>query len=90
LGGRRESGVAVVAEQTRLADDIAAAGLIVTGEGRFADQSSQGNVVSAVAAGARRRGVPVLVLAGPVSLDAANQLAGMAAAAAAQLRTDRE
>ena len=47
------------------------ADLIVTGEGRFDDQSLHGKVVSALAAGARRRGVPVLVLAGQVTLDAA-------------------
>lgn len=71
LGGRRESGAAVIAEATGLAGDIAAADLIVTGEGRFDDQSLHGKVVSALAGGARDRGVPVLVLAGQVTLAAA-------------------
>ena len=53
LGGRRESGAAIIAEHTRLADDVAAAQLVITGEGRFDDQSLHGKVVSALAAGAR-------------------------------------
>lgn len=71
LGGRRESGAAVIAEHTGLAADIAAADLIVTGEGRFDDQSLHGKVVSALAAGARRHRTPVLVLAGQVTLEPA-------------------
>lgn len=69
LGGRRESGAAVIAEHTGLAGDIADADLIITGEGKFDDQSLRGKVVSALAAGARRRGTPVLVLAGQVTLE---------------------
>jgi glycerate kinase len=71
LGGRRESGAAVIAEHTRLADDVATAELLITGEGRFDDQSLHGKVVSALAAGARSRRIPVLVLAGQVTLDEA-------------------
>lgn len=81
LGARRESGAAVIAEHTRLAADIAAAELIITGEGRFDDQSLHGKVVSALAAGAVPRGVPVLVLAGQVTLGpAALRRAGIVAA----------
>ncbi len=81
LGGRREPGAAVIAEHTDLAADVAAADLIITGEGRFDDQSLHGKVVSALAAGARARGTPVLVLAGQVTLDpAALDPAGIAAA----------
>jgi glycerate 2-kinase len=69
LGGRRESGAAIIAEFTDLAADIAAAQLIITGEGRFDDQSLYGKVVSALATGARGHAVPVLVLAGQVTLD---------------------
>lgn len=68
LGGRRESGAAIIAEHTRLADDVGAAQLVITGEGRFDDQSMHGKVVSALAAGARSRRIPVLVLAGQVTL----------------------
>jgi glycerate kinase len=81
LGGRRESGAAIIAEHTRLADDVAAAQLVITGEGRFDDQSLHGKVVSALAAGARSRGIPILVLAGQVTLDEATlREAGIAAA----------
>ena len=69
MGGRRESGAAIIAECTRLAEDIAAAELVITGEGRFDDQSLHGKVVSAIASGARSRRIPVLVLAGQVTLD---------------------
>jgi glycerate 2-kinase len=81
LGGGRESGAAIIAEHTRLADDVVAAQLVITGEGRFDDQSLHGKVVSALAAGARSRRIPVLVLAGQVTLDAATlRDAGIAAA----------
>jgi glycerate kinase len=81
MGGRRESGAAVIAEHTRLAEDIARAGLLITGEGRFDDQSLHGKVVSALAGGARSRRIPVLVLAGQVTLDEATlREAGIAAA----------
>lgn len=81
LGGRRESGATVIAAHTALADDLAAADLIVTGEGRFDDQSLHGKVISALAAGARAHGSPVLVLAGQVTLDPAGLAnAGVAAA----------
>jgi glycerate 2-kinase len=79
LGGRRESGAAVIAEHTGLANDVAGADLIITGEGRFDDQSLHGKVVSALASGARD--TPVLVLAGQITLDeAALHGAGIAAA----------
>lgn len=81
LGARRESGAAIIAEHTGLGEDVAAADLIITGEGRFDDQSLHGKVVSALAAGARGRRVPVLVLAGQVALpESAPASAGIAAA----------
>lgn len=81
LGGRREPGAAVIAEHTGLAGDVAAADVVITGEGRFDDQSLHGKVVSALAGAARARGIPVLVLAGQVTLpQQALQAAGIAAA----------
>ncbi|WP_231645560.1 glycerate kinase family protein [Mycolicibacterium mengxianglii] len=81
LGGHRESGAAIIAEHTRLADDIAVAELVITGEGRFDDQSLHGKVVSALSHGAGAHHIPVLVLAGQVTLDtAALRAAGIAAA----------
>ena len=69
MGARRESGAAIIAEHTGLADDIATAELVITGEGRFDEQSLHGKVISAIASGARSRRIPVLVLAGQVTLD---------------------
>ncbi len=81
LGGRRESGAAIIAEHTGLAADVAAVDLVITGEGRFDDQSLHGKVVSALAAGARERQIPVLVLAGQVTLEqSALEAAGIASA----------
>lgn len=71
LGGRRESGAALVAGQTGLAGVIAGTDLIVTGEGRLDEQSLRGKVVGALAGlarSARPGGVPVLVMAGQVEL----------------------
>jgi glycerate kinase len=74
-------GAAVIAAHTGLADDLATADLVITGEGRFDDQSLHGKVVSALAAGAAARSTPVVVLAGQVTLDdAALHAAGISAA----------
>jgi glycerate kinase len=69
LGGAVESGAELVAGHTQLHAGIAAADLVITGEGRFDQQSLHGKVVGATAAVARSAGVPVLVLAGQISLD---------------------
>lgn len=69
LGGRCESGAAIIAEHTRLSDDLDTAELIVTGEGRFDEQSLHGKVVGFLADAAQPRGIPVVVLAGQVDLD---------------------
>ncbi|ORB70361.1 hypothetical protein BST45_06205 [Mycobacterium shinjukuense] len=69
LGGRCQSGAAIIAEHTRFADDLAEADMIVTGEGRFDEQSLHGKVVGEIAARARPLGIPVIVLAGQVDLD---------------------
>lgn len=81
LGARCESGASIIAEHTGLADDITAVDLVITGEGKFDDQSLHGKVVGALAAAARSSQVPVLVLAGQVGLDGpALQPAGILAA----------
>ena len=69
LGGRCESGAAIIAEHTHLADHLDTADMIVTGEGRFDEQSLHGKVVGYLADAARPRGIPVIVLAGQVGLD---------------------
>lgn len=75
------AGAAIIAEHTHFADDLADAELIVTGEGRFDEQSLHGKVVGAIAAAARPLAIPVIVLAGQVSLDkSALRSAGIMAA----------
>lgn len=72
LGGSRLSGASVIAEHTGLAAELAAADLIVTGEGRLDDQSLHGKVVGTLAEQARTArpgGAPIIVLAGQVALD---------------------
>lgn len=68
LGGRRQSGAELIVAHTGTGEEIARADLLITGEGRLDDQSLHGKVVGSLAAAARRRGVPVLVLAGQVAL----------------------
>ena len=78
LGGRCESGASIVAQHTDLAGDLAAVDLVITGEGKFDEQSLRGKVVGALAAAARPAQVPVVVLAGQVLLDEATfQAAGI-------------
>ncbi len=69
LGGRIESGAAIIAEHTHLADDLETAELIVTGEGKFDEQSLHGKVVGELVDAARPLGIPVIVLAGQVGLE---------------------
>lgn len=68
IGGRRKSGIAAVLDAIGLADRVAAADLVVTGEGSFDSQSLRGKAVSGVADVARERGTPCLVLAGNVAV----------------------
>ncbi|GAB7047492.1 glycerate kinase [Catenuloplanes indicus JCM 9534] len=67
LGGHCESGIGLVTRLTGLPEALDAAELVVTGEGSFDHQSLRGKVVAGVAAGARDRGLPCVVLAGRVS-----------------------
>lgn len=81
LGGRRESGAALIARHTGVIEEIPAAGLLVTGEGRLDEQSLHGKVVGWLASAARPYALPVLVLAGQVTLDVqAMSAAGITAA----------
>lgn len=66
LGGRLVPGSGFVAEAVGLDGRIAAADVVVTGEGRFDWQSLHGKAASEVAARALAHGVPTIVLAGEV------------------------
>ncbi|MDG4765137.1 glycerate kinase [Solwaraspora sp. WMMD406] len=67
LGGRCESGIALVTGLIGLPTALDAADLVITGEGSFDHQSLRGKVVAGVAGAARDRGLPCVVLAGRVS-----------------------
>ncbi|MFE0749512.1 glycerate kinase [Gordonia sp. NPDC058843] len=86
LGGTRVSGATVVAEATGLAAEVAAADVVVTGEGKFDAQTLRGKVVSALhsaasSLGARGAGAATIVLAGQVALSA-DEIAAAGVAAA--------
>lgn len=68
LGARRESGAALIGRHVGAEQEIAAADLVVTGEGRLDDQSLHGKVVGYLANVARSQRVAVLVFAGQVAL----------------------
>ncbi|MGE0599377.1 MAG: glycerate kinase [Dehalococcoidia bacterium] len=64
LGAKIQSGFDLVAETTGFHDRLAAAELVVTGEGRFDGQSRQGKVTGRIIDAAREAGKPVVVFAG--------------------------
>jgi glycerate kinase len=67
LGGRCESGIALVRRLSRLDDALDAADVVITGEGSFDHQSLRGKVIAGVAEAARDRALPCVVLAGRIS-----------------------
>jgi glycerate 2-kinase len=68
LGAERVSGARLVAERTGLDDALNSTELVITGEGSFDWQSLRGKLVTTLAEGAARRGLPCIVLAGQVSV----------------------
>lgn len=64
LGARVTSGIGLVSDLIGLDRELDAADLVITGEGSFDHQSLRGKVVAGIAAGARDRGLPCVVLAG--------------------------
>ena len=68
LGARREPGIELVLRLVGLPERVAAADLVLTGEGAFDPTSLTGKVVSGVAALAAAHAVPCVVLAGAVSV----------------------
>ena len=68
LGATQQPGIALVQEAVGFDERVAAADLVVTGEGRFDAQSLVGKVVSGVARAAGEHALPCVVLAGDVQL----------------------
>lgn len=102
-GAELKPGAHLVAELIGLHEAIAAADVVITGEGRIDAWSLRGKVTGAVAGMARQRGTAVLAVAGSSHLDrhdafdavqvlgpqGERDAAGAVAAAAAQLAADR-
>lgn len=65
-----ESGVKIVLEKTRLAEYIAGADLVITGEGRLDAQTVMGKAPAGAARIAKEYGKPVIAFGGCVSEDA--------------------
>ena len=66
-----ESGIDIVLAETRLADFLREADLVVTGEGRLDGQTAMGKAPVGVARLAKQYGKPVIAFAGSVTPDAA-------------------
>jgi glycerate 2-kinase len=66
LNGTLVSGFAVVAERLKLKERIAAADIVITGEGKLDSQSLEGKGPFGVAAAAKEAGKPVWVIAGTI------------------------
>lgn len=68
-GATMAPGAAAVADALGLPERIAAADLVITGEGRYDSQSASGKAPEHVAALARRAGTPVLLAAGAITAE---------------------
>jgi glycerate kinase len=79
-----ESGFALVAELTGLADELTGTDLVITGEGSVDAQSLEGKAPIALAEAASVHNIPVLVLAGRIQVSA-EELSLHGVTAAAQL-----
>jgi glycerate kinase len=69
MNARLVPGIEAIMSQTRLAEAVAGADWVVTGEGSFDEQSLRGKVVSGVMRVARAAGARVAVCAGQVRLE---------------------
>jgi glycerate 2-kinase len=80
LGARMSAGVDVVLEAVCFQERVLAAQVVLTGEGRYDEQTGGGKAVAGVAARARAAGVPVVALCGAVPPEqAADEAAGISA-----------
>ena len=69
FGGRLMRGIDVVLDTVGFDDMLIGADAVITGEGRYDAQSLMGKVVSGLAARAKKRNVPVIVVAGSIKDD---------------------
>lgn len=68
LGAFLHPGAATIAELIGLPDALAAADLVIVGEGRLDGQTAQGKAMSHVLRLARERGVPAIAICGQITL----------------------
>lgn len=68
LNARLVSGADYFLSYTRFAESLQNANLVITGEGSIDDQTLQGKAPFAVAISAKVKGIPVIALAGKISL----------------------
>lgn len=68
LGATFRPGIDVVLELTGFQDKLAGADLVITGEGSFDEQTLRGKGPAGVLTAAKARGIPVVVVAGRVTL----------------------
>jgi glycerate 2-kinase len=90
LGARLESGAAAVGRRLGLEDQVAAADLVVTGEGRLDATSSRGKVIGHLAALADAHDRPLAAVVGAAEAAAAGTLAAVAEASPAGPGPDPE
>jgi glycerate kinase len=74
LGGELVPGFDLLADELRLAERVAAADLVVTGEGHLDAQSFEGKVVGGMAELAARAGVRVVAITGDADDDVAGRI----------------
>lgn len=74
LGAPIVPGFEIVAQVTRFAERLAAADLVITGEGSYDEQSLQGKVTGRVLEAARAAGRPAVIFAGRATLPGARTL----------------
>ena len=66
LDSQLKSGIDVVLDTVRFDTHLDAADCVISGEGKFDDQSIHGKVVSGIAGRVRDKGIPFIVIAGSV------------------------
>ncbi|MCE5359718.1 glycerate kinase [Candidatus Igneacidithiobacillus taiwanensis] len=69
LGAQLRSGIGVIAELLQLEERIAAADLVITGEGCIDEQTLHGKTIAGVLRVAQRQARPVVVIAGALRTD---------------------
>ncbi len=79
LGGRLRSGYEVVSELVGLSAALSSSQMVMTGEGAFDATSLLGKVVGSVLGEATASGIPVVVIAGQVTPEAAEAARGVGA-----------